>query len=502
MTLKAGIAGLRGTIDAETDNLNPATVLGYAQGFGVWVRNQYPHPTVVLGRDGRNSSAMVADVVRAGLLSVGCRVVDLGLTLTPTVQFTVSRRPDYHAGVMVTASHNPPVWNGLKFLNSQGFFLSEADWERLEAQRRHLAAPEVPLDRVLPVLGDSSSLTAHQNAVLSVLPVAAIQARRFRVALDACNSGAVGWQSFLQALGCEVVACHTELHGYFSREPEPLPAHLATLKRLVRTAHCHLGFAADPDGDRLVLVDERGEAVNEEHTVVLCAQERLRHQPEGAVVVNTVTTHALEDALKSAQPGVKIVRTAVGEMNVVAGVQQYQAILGGEGSGGIIVPQVHLARDGMGAMGLILSLLATSGGSLSQLVQGIPRWESVKLKLTPSGLKTDALRELFRQWRTVLPQVKIEKTGIVLCRESHWIGIELSEHELHLQVHLSDDHTGTAQGQHSELAQLWQRFDPNLLTLDTTDGIKLVTPQAWFSLRPSNTEPIVRFMGEYRVGKT
>ncbi|MEN9217185.1 MAG: hypothetical protein Q6K90_07670, partial [Gloeomargarita sp. HHBFW_bins_162] len=275
MTLKAGIAGLRGTIDAQNENLNPATILSYAQAFGVWVQTDYPQPTVVLGRDGRNSSAMVADLVRAGLQSVGCRVVDLGLTLTPTVQFTLSHRDDYHAGVMVTASHNPPIWNGLKFLNAQGFFLPEVAWQQLATHRRSLTNPEVPLDKVLPVIADADSFTAHRNAVLRIVPVLEIQSRRFRVALDACNSGAVLWQGFLQALGCEVVACHTELHGYFSREPEPLPAHLETLKRLVHTAHCDLGFAADPDGDRLVLVDERGEAVNEEHTVVLCAQERL-----------------------------------------------------------------------------------------------------------------------------------------------------------------------------------------------------------------------------------
>ncbi|APB33267.1 phosphoglucosamine mutase [Gloeomargarita lithophora Alchichica-D10] len=494
MTLKAGIAGLRGTVDQQTINLNPATILSYAQAFGRWVQAHYPQPTVVLGRDGRNSSPMVADMVRAGLLSGGCRVVDLGLTLTPTVQFTLSHGADHHAGVMVTASHNPPIWNGLKFLNAQGFFLTESDWSALETQRQHLHAPEIPLDRVLPVVHDSHSFSAHQHAVLQILPVPQIQARRFRVALDACNSGAVLWQGFLRALGCEVIACHTELHGYFSREPEPLPAHLETLQRLVRTAHCDLGFAADPDGDRLVLVDERGEAVNEEHTVVLCAQERLYHQPEGTVVVNTVTTHALE----SAQPGVKIIRTAVGEMNVVAGVQQHQAILGGEGSGGIIVPQVHLARDGMGAMGLILSLLATSGRSLSALIQDIPQWQSVKCKLTPQGLTSEQLRQLCRRWQQELPQIKVQDHGLSLVNQDSYIILTFAGNELNFQAHLTADVTGITQVQHPELIQLWQRFEPANLTVDTTDGIKLISPNAWFSLRPSNTEPIVRFMGEYR----
>lgn len=494
MTLKAGIAGLRGTIDSQAANLNPLTILSYAQAFGAWIQQYHPQPTVVLGRDGRNSSPMVADVVRAGLLSVGCRVMDLGLTLTPTVQFNLSHRADTHAGVMVTASHNPPVWNGLKFLNAQGFFLPERDWSALETHRQSPHTLAVPLDRILPVVNHSDGFIAHQNAVLSILPVPQIQARRFRVALDACNSGAVLWQGFLWALGCEVVACHTELHGYFSREPEPLPAHLDTLKRLVRTAHCDLGFAADPDGDRLVLVDERGEAVNEEHTVVLCAQERLAHHPEGTVVVNTVTTHALE----SAYPGVNLIRTAVGEMNVVAGIQQHQAILGGEGSGGIIVPQVHLARDGMGAMGLILSLLATSGRSLSELIQAIPPWQSVKCKLTPQGSDGEQLRELFRRWQAKMPQIKIQPMGVTLADESSFIALEFAGHELMFQAHLAAEARAIAQAQHPDLSQLWQQFAGDCATLDTTDGIKLIAPNAWFSLRPSNTEPIVRFMGEYR----
>ncbi len=495
MTLQAGIAGLRGTVDQQAANLNPATLLSYAQGFGVWVKQTYPRPTVVLGRDGRNSAPMVADVVRAGLASVGCRVVDLGLTLTPTVQFTLSHEADCHAGVMVTASHNPPQWNGLKFLNHQGFFLSTADWQALETCRRELPTPELPLDQVPAVVTAPEAFTAHQNAVLRILPTGAIQARRFRVALDACNSGAVLWQGFLQALGCEVVACHTELHGYFSREPEPLPAHLTTLQRLVRTAHCDLGFAADPDGDRLVLVDERGEAVNEEHTVVLCARERLSRHPNGTLVVNTVTTHALE----AAYPGVKIVRTAVGEMNVVAGVQTHQAILGGEGSGGIIVPQVHLARDGMGAMGLILSLLATTGRSLSALIQDIPPWRSVKCKLALAGDSGEPLRALFRRWREALPPLTIQNQYIGLGASEAHISLELAGNGLTLHTHIPPAGTHTTQAHHPELAHLWQRFDPDQVTLDTTDGIKLSTPNAWFSLRPSNTEPILRLMGEYRA---
>ncbi len=491
MTLQAGIAGLRGTIDQQAANLNPATILSYAQAFGVWVKQAYPRPTVVLGRDGRNSSAMVADVVRAGLASVGCRVVDLGLTLTPTVQFTLSHGANCHAGVMVTASHNPPQWNGLKFLNCQGFFLAAADWEALETCRRELHAPEWPLERVPAAVTAPEAFAAHQQAVLRILPTAAIQARRFRVALDACNSGAVLWQEFLAALGCEVVACHTELHGYFSRDPEPLPAHLETLKRLVRVAHCDLGVAADPDGDRLVLVDERGEAVNEEHTVVLCARERLSRHPNGTLVVNAVTTHALE----AAYPGVNIVRTAVGEMPVVAGVQAHQAILGGEGSGGIIVPQVHLARDGMAAMGLILSLLATTGCSLSALVQEIPPWRRVKCKLAlPSDLGA-YLRTLFRRWQQETPPITLQNHHIHLGHPAAQLTLAWAGDTLTL--HCPGTHT--IQAHHPELAHLWERFDPGQVTVTTTDGIKLSTPNAWFSLRPSNTEPILRLMGEYRA---
>lgn len=493
MTLKVGIAGLRGTVDNQTDNLTPGTILSYVQAFGQWLRAQHPQPTVVLGRDGRNSSPLIADLVRAGLLSVGCRVVDLGLTLTPTLQFTVSRRVDVQGGVMVTASHNPPPWNGLKFLDAQGWFLSATEWQTLEARRQALYRPEIPLDQVGAATPDPDAFNAHQKAVLAILPVDLIQARRFRVALDACNSGAVLWQRFLQALGCDVVACHTELHGFFSRTPEPLPAHLTTLRHLVQAAHCDVGFAADPDGDRLVLVDEQGNAVSEEHTVVLCAQERLHHHPDGVVVVNVVTTHALE----SLCPGARVIRTAVGERHVAVGVQQHRAILGGEGSGGVIVPQVHLARDGLSAMGLILSWLATTGRPLSQLVQAIPPWQSVKLKLTPTGLSTHALQHLFQQWQQKSPPVAAQPERIIIGQPQQSMALALNGDQLTLDISLNGSHL-TAQAHHPHLSRLWQALDFAALTLDTTDGVKLVTPQAWLSLRPSNTEPILRLIGEYR----
>ncbi|MCS7032055.1 MAG: hypothetical protein NZL92_11070 [Gloeomargarita sp. SKYG116] len=493
MTLKAGISGLRGTIDNQAENLTPATLLSYVQAFGQWLRAQYSRPAVALGRDGRNSSPMIADLARAGLLSVGCQVVDLGLTLTPTLQFTVSRGAALHGGVMVTASHNPPPWNGLKFLDSAGFFLSESDWRALERQRQKLHAPEVPLDQVATVTPYPDAFIAHQNAVLSILPVEQIRARRFRVALDACNSGAVLWQGFLQALGCDVIACHTELHGYFSREPEPLPTHLETVRRLVRAAHCDVGFAADPDGDRLVLVDEQGNAVSEEHTVVLCAQERLHRYPGGPIVVNVVTTHALE----SLSPHANIIRTAVGERHVVAGVQAHQAILGGEGSGGVIVPQVHLARDGLGAMGLILSWLATTGRTLSELVQALPPWQSVKLKLAPAGASTEPLRQLFQQWQQKSPPVTTQPQRLVIGQGQQAITLAVSGEQLVVEIHCGPSPV-MAQAHHPRLSHLWQALDFSALTLDTTDGIKLATPNAWLSLRPSNTEPILRVMGEYR----
>lgn len=499
MALKFGISGLRGTIGDEADNLTPDVVLAYARAFGAWVRETSPMrtPLVALGYDGRRSSPMIADLVRGGLLSSGCAVLDLGLSLTPTVQFTVSRHATVAAGVMVTASHNPLPWNGLKFVDGEGRFIPLDVWARLHEIVEHAAWVWLPLTDVPHVRPwHEEAPRRHMQAVLSAVPVETIRAARLRVALDACNGGAVRWGDMLRALGCEVVACHTEQHGFFARPPEPLPHHLGTLAALVREAHCDVGLAADPDGDRLALVDERGEPVSEEFTVVLCARERLLHHDEGVVVTNVVTTHALEDAL----PQARVVRTAVGEMNVVNGVVAHDALLGGEGSGGIIVPDVHLARDGMAAAALVLSLMAQTGAPLSALVAEIPAWHMVKRKIAPRGIAADDVRALFAAWQQTPPHVECADGHVRLVSVDGSLKLDAQAHSLHVEGILPDRRRFETMLDDAESLELVRRLSATTPTLDLTDGVKLDGGDVWLSLRPSNTEPIVRLMGEWRTG--
>ncbi len=496
MALKVGISGLRGTVEEDAPGLTPDVVVRYTAAFGAWLRDQAGGrtPLVALGWDGRRSSPMIADLVRGTLLAVGCRVADLGQTLTPTVQFYVSHTPNVDGGVMITASHNPLAWNGLKFLDGNGRFLPLEVWEHLTSLAAGGHVPWAPLSRVAAVeKADDEAFAAHQHAVLAAVPADAIRGARLRVALDACNSSAVRWVHAFEHLGCEVVACHTEQHGFFARPPEPLPPHLGTLCRLVQEAHCHVGFAADPDGDRLVLVDERGTPVSEEHTVVLCARERLLRR-EGPVVVNVVTTHALEEMF----PHVPVLRTPVGEMNVVNGVVEAGAVLGGEGSGGIIVPDVHLARDGLAAAALVLSLMAQERLPLSALVAGIPPWRPVKVRLVPQGSSADDLRALFADWQAVSPDIHVTPGDVRVEGERASLRLRVDGAVVRLEGRLPDGRAVHGEAPAQEAAPLVARLAEGVTSVDLRDGLKLSGQGVWLSLRPSNTEPILRLMGEIR----
>ncbi len=499
MALKVGISGLRGTVAAGEERLTATSVVGWAQGFVAQLQAEgAPRPFVALGHDARRSSPALAALARGALLLAGADVLDLGLTLTPTVQFAVRHDARLHGGLMVTASHNPVIWNGLKFLDAGGFFLPMAWWEGMRATIEAGRLPAVALDEVGRVEeGGAAAWQAHQAAILAALPVAAIRARRLRVALDACNGGAARWAEALVALGCEPILLHGEAHGFFAREAEPLPQHLGALRHLVRAARCDLGLAADPDGDRLVLVDARGEAVSEEHTVVLAAMAMARNEGD-TVAVNVVTTHALEGAI----PHATVVRTAVGEMNVVNGALAHGAVLGGEGSGGIIVPSMNIARDGLAAAGLILSLMAEEGAALHELVARIPVWQSVKGKLVATDGSPDALRALFARWASDAPEARLAGHTLHVGSADGSLVLTLDESEtLRLSATLPGGETLHAEGDGEGLRPLFDLLDQqrDTLRLDLTDGVKLAGVGAWLSLRPSNTEPIVRVMGERRA---
>lgn len=503
MALKTGISGLRGTVAGDEPSLTPEVALAWARAWAtLTLRRAGPCAAVALGRDGRRSSPMLADLVRAALLGSGVRVVDLGLSLTPTVQLTVASDPTLAGGVMITASHNPAIWNGLKFVDGAGRFLPLDDWATMGAIIAQGDFAAAPLDAI-PAVRDFAvgSWEAHMQTVLAALPVAAIRQRRLRVALDACNSGAARWLDLLAALGCEAFPLNTEQTGYFAREAEPLPQHIGGLAHLVRAARCDVGLAADPDGDRLVLVDERGVAVSEEQTVVLCARERLAAGAGETVVVNVVTTHAIEDAF----PGATVIRTAVGEMNVVDGLcAAPRPALGGEGSGGIIVPGVNLARDGAAAAGLILSLLARTGQPLSALVAEIPAWESHKGKLTVTAGDAEVARRLFIAWQAAPPEIALgaetaSQATLHARSGAGRLALALSGATFRLTLDAAGE-TLRAEGDGSGFAPLLEALG-SALSSSFVDGVKVWSDSAWLSLRPSNTEPILRVMGERRVGR-
>ena len=536
MALKTGISGLRGTVAPGEVSLTATQVVAWVQAFVAHVQAErckdkdrpvdrpvdrpfdrafdrafdrpFDRPFIALGHDARRSSPALAALAKGALLTAGADVLDLGLTLTPTVQLTVRRDVRLDAGLMITASHNPVIWNGLKFLDSQGFFIPLTWWE---AMRKMLSSqywagagagqnnlPSVALDQVGRVeQAGAQAWQAHLQATLDVLPIETIRRQRYRVALDACNGATVRWAEMLQALGCEPILLHTEQHGFFAREAEPLPAHLGALRDLVRHAGCDLGLAADPDGDRLVLVDAHGHAVSEEHTVVLVGMA-LAQRPGDTIALNVVTTHALEEAI----PTATVVRTAVGEMNVVAGTIAHNAVLGGEGSGGIIIPKINMARDGVAAAGMILTLMAQQNAPLHELVARIPVWHATKTKLRATEGSPDALRALFRHWKSETPQARL--TGHTLHVSSSDGFLSLTLHDdtsLTMSGKLPDGGIVQANGDGRGLAPIFVTLDQqrDALTLDLIDGVKLYADGAWLSLRPSNTEPILRVMGEVRA---
>jgi phosphomannomutase len=498
VTLKIGISGLRGTVSRHEESLSAATIVRWTQAFvGRLQAEGDPPPVVALGHDARRSSTALADLARGALLVAGATVFDLGLTLTPVVQFAVRRDERLGGGIMITASHNPARWNGLKFLDGSGLFVPLTWWEDMRGSITAGTLPAVPLDEIEQVEHAGERVwQAYLQSIIAALPVEEIRRHRYRVALDACNGGAARWAELLEALGCEPLLLNSEQHGFFAREAEPLPAHLGALRELVRAARCDLGLAADPDGDRLVLVDSHGSPVSEEHTVVLAAMALARRHGD-RVAVNVVTTHALEEAL----PQATVIRTAVGEMNVVRGALEHDAVLGGEGSGGIIIPKMNLARDGLAASGLVLALMAEREMPLDELVATIPAWSSIKTKLTTTEGSPDALRALFARWAQEAPGLWLKERTLHFGSVDGSLSLSLDDGgALTMVAELPGGDLVRARGDGDSLAPYFQSLaqQHDDLALDLTDGVKVQGAGVWLSLRPSNTEAVVRVMGEVK----
>lgn len=430
--LMVSVSGVRGRVG---DGLTPEVIAHFAAAFGAYARRRGPGKTVVIGRDSRVSGAMFMRAATAALQSVGCDVVDVGIVPTPSVQLTVEEL-SAAGGLAVTASHNPIEWNALKFIGPSGMFL-DADEGR---EMRTLLEGEIPRADWRDLGGwreDGGAVDRHIERILAIpfLDVERIRRRNFHVALD-CVRGAGGtiFPRLLDALGCRVDAINLETDGLFPREPEPVAENLQELEQLVRRVGADVGFATDPDVDRLSLVDETGRAIGEDYTLALAARSVVRHRP-GTVVTNLSTSRLLDDVAAAA--GVPLIRAPVGEINVARRMQAENATIGGEGNGGVILPDVHLTRDAPVAAALILQMLSEANLPLSSLAEQIGRYEIVKEKVPRP---TQPLEEVY--------QSLAERLGAP--------------------------------------------------EVDRQDGLRLAWPaeRRWAHLRPSGTEPIVRIIAE------
>jgi phosphomannomutase len=421
-TLMVSVSGLRGIVGTD---LTPELVARHAAALGAWARTA-GKPVVVLGRDSRTSGPMFMRAATAGLLSVGCEVVDLGIVPTPTVQLAV----EHHkagAGLIITASHNPIEWNALKFVGPDGVFLDAEAGARVRALAEE-GPPRTGWDGIGSVTEDRDAIKRHLDAVLALPEVdaGAIRRRKFRVALD-CVRGAGGAviPRLLERLGCEMSAINLELDGRFPREPEPIPENLGPLGNLVRGSGAHVGMAVDPDVDRLALVDERGSPIGEDYTLafavraVLGGAASLLERP--VVVANLSTSLVVEDAATAGNAW--FLRAPVGEANVAAMMRAEGALIGGEGNGGVILPALHLGRDAPLGVALILQYLARENRPVSALVAAAPRYVIVKAKAKRGGDLQAAYAALKRRF----PEANLdERDGLRLGWRDRWVHLRPS----------------------------------------------------------------------------
>ncbi len=381
MTLMMTVSGIRGIV-GQTMTPTLAEDLGAA--FG----SHLGGGTVVIGRDSRPSGPELHEAVARGLTATGCNVVDLGVVSTPGVAVMV-RHLQAAGGVVVTASHNPSAWNGIKFLVSPGIAPPADRAERILDRYRNKSFTFVDAGKVGQVTRDDTTHEQHVGRVLDLLDAAAIRDRGFKVVLDSVNgAGGLGGRLLLERLGCQVIHINAEPTGQFAHPPEPIEENLTGLCDVVRQHDADLGFAQDPDADRLAVVDDRGMYLGEEYTLALAAKFAFAQRP-GPAAVNLSTSRMIDD-LAALAGGVVVHRTPVGEAHVARAVNEEKCVIGGEGNGGVIDPRVSLVRDSFVAMGLVLNLLAEEARPCSTVVDEMPSYVMIKRKLDLDRPKTAA----------------------------------------------------------------------------------------------------------------
>ena len=437
MALIKSISGIRGTIGGKPgDTLSPLDVVKFTAAFGTWLTRQGSKRKVVVGRDGRISGEMVQRLVVSTLNAVGLDVVDVDLSTTPTVEMMV-KFEDAAGGIIITASHNPKEWNALKLLNHDGEFINAAEGAAVLAMAESEDLNFVAVDKLGTYTRNEQALEKHIESVLAyeLVDVAAIKKRKFKIIVDAINStGAIAVPALLKELGVkDVTVLNAEVNGRFAHNPEPLPQHLTQLCNEVKRQQADLGIAVDPDVDRLCFVCEDGTLFGEEYTLVAVADFILQHR-KGNTVSNMSSTKALKDI--TLKHGGEYFPSAVGEVKVVTRMKEVNAVIGGEGNGGIIIPDLHYGRDALIGIALFLTQLAHSKKTVKQLRGNYPDYFISKNK------------------------IELEK------------GFDVQR----------------------IFEQIQSKYKNN--PANTEDGLKIEFENDWVHLRTSNTEPIIRIYAE------
>jgi len=446
VTLIKSISGIRGTIGGPAgQGLTPLDVVKYAAAYGTWVASQNAgSKLIVIGRDARLSGDMVSRLVAATLQGLGLDVLDLGLSTTPTVEMVVPARKAA-GGIILTASHNPKQWNALKLLNSAGEFISDKDGQQVLALADSEAFDFAPVTKLGSYQTDDTTITAHIDAILALplVDVEAIRAQNFRIVVDAVNStGGIAVPQLLTALGVETIEkLHCEPTGDFAHNPEPLPENLRDIARVLARGGFDLGLVVDPDVDRLALVSENGEMFGEEYTLVAVADYVLKENGGGNTVSNLSSTRALRDVTE--KHGGTYTAAAVGEVNVVTKMKETNAIIGGEGNGGIIYPELHYGRDSLVGIALFLSHLAKSGLTMSRLRNSYPNYfiSKNKIELTPE-IDTDQVLVQMEQRYAKQPVNTIDGVKIEFGKE--WVHLRKSNTEPIIRIYAESDSNATA----------------------------------------------------------
>ncbi len=429
-SLKISISGVRGVIG---ESLTPQLASSFAQAFGTYLGRG----AIVVGQDSRVSGTMVKKAIISGLLSVGCQPIEIGICPIPSIQI-FTKEAEAKGGIAVTASHNPMEWNGMKFISGEGLFLNYHQIEEFLDIYHQGEFSRVGVNEYKLPKSEENPTKPHLRKLLFNLNVELIRSKKFKVAADCANgAGAVLVPRFLEALGCQKILINDVPDGSFAHHPEPLPENITGLCRTVVAQGADAGFVQDADADRLAVVNERGEALGEEMTLILAAKHVLSENP-GAVVVNLSTSQAMDDIAR--EFNVPIFRTKIGEINVVEKILALEGktAIAGEGNGGVILPRIHPCRDSFAAMGLILESMASSGKKISALQEQVPKYYMIKDKI--DGTQEEAFR--------LIRQLKRKYSG-------------------------------------EEISLL--------------DGLKIQFKDSWFHIRASNTEPIIRLLAEAKT---